>query len=148
LKPAWSARKRGAFLFGASDVDGVTGWASASRVNRVLQPENDRYGVAGLRAFFGRCQGKEFASPGKSGSLLRRVRGHKHAKARWRSAVWDAEAKQKGIPLAKLIGGVREETQRSFDRNQRIARRIATAVQKELGRRLSAHQEKSNQGGP
>src|SRR5439155_18996278 len=31
------------------------------------------------------------------------------AKAGLEAAVWDAEAKQKGVPLAKLLGGTREE---------------------------------------
>src|SRR5260370_10470640 len=41
--------------------------------------------------------------------MLSRVRGHTMAKAALEAAVWDAEAKQKGLPLSKLIGGVREE---------------------------------------
>jgi O-succinylbenzoate synthase len=41
--------------------------------------------------------------------MLEPVRGHNMAKAALESAVWDAEAKQKGVPLAKLLGGVREE---------------------------------------
>ena len=31
------------------------------------------------------------------------------AKGSLESALWDAEAKQKGIPLWKLLGGVRQE---------------------------------------
>ena len=31
------------------------------------------------------------------------------AKGAIEAAIWDAEAKQKGIPLRKLLGGVREE---------------------------------------
>src|SRR5260370_33614881 len=31
------------------------------------------------------------------------------AKASLEAAVWDAEAKQKGVPLSRLIGGVHEE---------------------------------------
>ena len=37
------------------------------------------------------------------------IRGHNMAKASVESAIWDAEAKQKGVPLWKLIGGTREE---------------------------------------
>src|SRR6266702_967788 len=54
-------------------------------------------------------KGKEFASAGEVWDLLARVRGHNMAKASLEAAVWDAEAKQKGLPLSKLIGGVREE---------------------------------------
>src|SRR5260370_14449642 len=54
-------------------------------------------------------KGKEFANAGEVWELFARVRGHNMAKAALEAAVWDAEAKQKGMPLAKLIGGVREE---------------------------------------
>ena len=38
-----------------------------------------------------------------------RVRGHRMAKAALENAVWDAEAKQKKLPLWKLLGGKRTE---------------------------------------
>jgi O-succinylbenzoate synthase len=41
--------------------------------------------------------------------LLSRVRGHRMAKAALENALWDAEAKQKNIPLWKLLGGTRTE---------------------------------------
>ena len=41
--------------------------------------------------------------------LLEKVRGHTMAKAALETAIWDAEAKQKNVPLWKLPGGVREE---------------------------------------
>src|SRR5277367_5586782 len=41
--------------------------------------------------------------------MLARVRGHNMAKAGLETAIWDAEAKQKNLPLAKLLGGTREE---------------------------------------
>ena len=37
------------------------------------------------------------------------VRGHNMAKAGLETAIWDAEAKQKNVSLAKLLGGTREE---------------------------------------
>ena len=54
-------------------------------------------------------KGKKFDSSCDVWGLLRRVRGHNMAKAGLEAAVWDAEAKQKGFPLAKLLGGTREE---------------------------------------
>lgn len=42
-------------------------------------------------------------------ALLRRVRGHRMAKATLENAVWDAEAQIKNVPLWKLLGGTREE---------------------------------------
>jgi O-succinylbenzoate synthase len=38
-----------------------------------------------------------------------RVRGHRMAKAALENAVWDAEARQKQMPLWKLLGGTRRE---------------------------------------
>jgi O-succinylbenzoate synthase len=53
-------------------------------------------------------RGKRFTSASDVWPLLA-VRGHNMAKGALESAVWDAEAKQKNISLAKLIGGVRTE---------------------------------------
>ena len=41
--------------------------------------------------------------------LLSKVRGHRMAKAALENALWDAEAKQKSMPLWKLLGGTRTE---------------------------------------
>lgn len=41
--------------------------------------------------------------------LLRRVRGHRMAKAALENAVWDAEAQLNGVPLWKLLGGTRKQ---------------------------------------
>ncbi len=40
---------------------------------------------------------------------LARIRGHNMAKGGVETAIWDAEAKQKNVPLARLLGGMREE---------------------------------------
>src|SRR4029077_16657336 len=42
-------------------------------------------------------------------ALLEIIRGHHMAKGAVESALWDAEAKQNGIPLWKLLGGVHQE---------------------------------------
>src|SRR5258708_5467486 len=42
-------------------------------------------------------------------ALLSRVRGHRMAKAALENALWDAEARQKSMPLWKLLGGTRTE---------------------------------------
>jgi O-succinylbenzoate synthase len=54
-------------------------------------------------------KGRELGSASKVWDLLARVRGHNMAKGGLETAIWDAEAKQKNLPLAKLLGGVREE---------------------------------------
>ena len=41
--------------------------------------------------------------------LLSKVRGHRMAKAALENSLWDAEAKQKSMPLWKLLGGTRTE---------------------------------------
>jgi O-succinylbenzoate synthase len=41
--------------------------------------------------------------------MLDRVRGHNMAKASLEAAVWDAEARMKGVPLWKLIEGTQQE---------------------------------------
>jgi o-succinylbenzoate synthase len=42
-------------------------------------------------------------------ALFSKVRGHRMAKAALENALWDAEAKQKKMPLWKLLGGTRSE---------------------------------------
>jgi o-succinylbenzoate synthase len=41
--------------------------------------------------------------------LVSRIRGHQMAKAGVENALWDIEARQKNVPLSKLLGGTREE---------------------------------------
>lgn len=53
--------------------------------------------------------GKDMASAEECVAVLSRVRGHRMAKAALENALWDAEAKQKNLPLWKLLGGVRKE---------------------------------------
>ncbi|HVI11224.1 MAG TPA: o-succinylbenzoate synthase [Candidatus Binatia bacterium] len=53
--------------------------------------------------------GHEIDSARESPSLFSRVRGHRMAKAALENALWDAEAKQKKVPLGKLLGGTRRE---------------------------------------
>jgi O-succinylbenzoate synthase len=54
-------------------------------------------------------KGREIASASEVWDLLARIRGHNMAKGGVETALWDAEAKQKNIPLAKLLGSTRDE---------------------------------------
>src|SRR5215468_8361282 len=54
-------------------------------------------------------RGRDFKSAADVWDMLEWVRGHNMAKASLEAAIWDAEAKQKGIPLWKLLGGERKE---------------------------------------
>ena len=53
--------------------------------------------------------GQSIAQARDSAALMSRVRGHNMAKAALENALWDAEAKAKGEPLWKLLGGTRSE---------------------------------------
>jgi O-succinylbenzoate synthase len=55
--------------------------------------------------------GRELTSARDGAALMARVRGHRMAKAAVENALWDAEAKQKHLPLWKLLGGTRTEIQ-------------------------------------
>jgi O-succinylbenzoate synthase len=41
-------------------------------------------------------------------SIFKQVRGNRMAKATLENAIWDLEAQREGVPLAQLLGGVRE----------------------------------------
>jgi len=45
---------------------------------------------------------------GECPGIFRQVRGNPMAKAALENAIWDLEAQREGLPLAQLIGGVRE----------------------------------------
>jgi O-succinylbenzoate synthase len=78
-------------------------------------------------------QGKEFSSAAKVWDMLEPVRGHNMAKAGLEAAIWDAEAKQKGVPLAKLLGGVRDEIASGVSVGiKESLDELAAAVKKEL----------------
>ena len=69
------------------------------------------------------------------------------AKAAIETAVWDAEAKHKGLPLWKLLGGAREEIPCGVsigikDTVEELARHRRTRT----GRRLPAHQNQNQAG--
>jgi o-succinylbenzoate synthase len=53
--------------------------------------------------------GRTLESAADCGVFFRNVRGHRMAKAAIENALWDAEAKQKGLSLWKLLGGSRKE---------------------------------------
>jgi O-succinylbenzoate synthase len=62
------------------------------------------------------------------------VRGHRMAKAALENAVWDAEAQQRQIPLAKLVGGTRKELAAGVsigiqDSHEALLEKIATELE-------------------
>ena len=53
--------------------------------------------------------GRNWAAASEAAMRFRPIRGHNMAKAALENALWDIEAQQKGMPLAKLIGGTQAE---------------------------------------
>ena len=117
------------------NVDGVTGWAECvAGESPYYSPETVDTAWLILRNYlWPMIKEKDFASAGEIWEMLARVRGHNMAKAALEAAVWDAEAKQKGVALAKLIGGVREEIACGVSVGiKESPDALAAAVQKEL----------------
>jgi o-succinylbenzoate synthase len=92
-------------------VDGVKGWGECvAGETPSYSPETTDTAWLILRDYlWPLLRGKHFEAASEVWSLLAWVRGHNMAKGALEAAVWDAEAKQKGIPLARLLNGVREE---------------------------------------
>src|SRR5262249_29616433 len=79
--------------------------------------------------------GKELADATKLEGLLSGIRGHAMAKAGVENAIWDIEAQQKGISLARLLGGTREEIPCGVSLGIREnSQLLVEAVEKELRR--------------
>jgi o-succinylbenzoate synthase len=94
-----------------ADVDGVTGWGECvAGETPTYGPETTQTCWYILREFlWPLLKGKEFGSASEIWRMLEHVRGHNMAKAAVEAAIWDAEAKQKGLPLWKHLGGTHEE---------------------------------------
>jgi len=92
-------------------VDGVAGWAEATVDNDPFYNyETIETAWHITRDFlWPMLKGRELASAGEIWDLLHRVRGHNMAKGGVETAVWDAESRQKNVPLWRLLGGTRQE---------------------------------------
>src|SRR5271163_2363764 len=94
-----------------ADVDGVSGWGeSTAGENPFYSYETVETAWLILRDYlWPLLRGEEITAASEVSDLLGPVRGHNMAKAALETAFWDAEAKQKDLPLAKLLGGTRQE---------------------------------------
>ncbi|MBZ5694864.1 MAG: o-succinylbenzoate synthase [Acidobacteriia bacterium] len=94
-----------------ADVDGTFGWGeSTAGENPFYCYETVETAWLILREYLWPIvRGREIASAEEVWDLLAPVRGHNMAKAALEIALWDAEAKQKRVPLANLLGGTRDE---------------------------------------
>jgi o-succinylbenzoate synthase len=94
-----------------ANLDGISGWGECTAGETPFYcPEDTETAWHILKNFlWPMLRGRELSSASDVWPLLQQVRGHNMAKAAVETAVWDAEAKLKNIPLWKLIGGQRQE---------------------------------------
>ncbi len=94
-----------------ADVGESTGWGECvAGETPSYSPETTETAWHVLRDFiWPLLKGKEFGSAADVWEMLERIRGHNMAKAALETAIWDAEAKQKGVPLWRMLGGERKE---------------------------------------
>jgi O-succinylbenzoate synthase len=92
------------------NLDGTTGWGECvAGEDPYYSPETvDTAWQILTEYLWPMLKGKEFVSAADIWPMLERVRGHNMAKGALEAAVWEAEARQKGLPLAKLIGGIQK----------------------------------------
>ncbi len=121
-----------------ADVEGVHGWGEVvAGETPFYHPETIETAWHILRDFlWPAIKGKMFASAADVWGLLGRVRGHNMAKGGLEAAVWDAEARAKGVPLWKLIGGTRQE----------IASGVSIGIRPTIAELLGAVQRALSQG--
>ena len=89
---------------------GIAGWGeSTAGENPYYSYETVETAWHILRDFlWPMIKGRELHAP-EIWDMLAQVRGHNMAKAALEEALWDAEAREKNLPLWKLLGGTREE---------------------------------------
>lgn len=94
-----------------AEVDGASGWGEATvGEDPFYSYETVETAWHVIRDFiWPMLRNRELESAAEVWDLLARIRGHNMAKGGVEAALWDAEAKLKGVPLAKLLGGTREE---------------------------------------
>jgi len=93
------------------DVDGTIGWGECVAGERPsYSPETIETAWLILRDFiWPTLARKEFRAAADVWEMLAPIRGHNMAKAAIEAAIWDAEARQKSMPLWKLLGGAPED---------------------------------------
>jgi O-succinylbenzoate synthase len=92
-------------------VDGAIGWGECvAGETPAYSPETTETAWHILHDYIWPIvKGKHFNHAADVWNMLAWIRGHNMAKGALEASVWDAEAKQKNLPLSKLLGGVREE---------------------------------------
>jgi o-succinylbenzoate synthase len=93
------------------DLDGISGWGESTAgetPSYCYETVETAWHILRDHAW-PMVKGRDIACAAEVLDLLAPIRGHNMAKAALETAVWDAEAKQKNLPLAKLLGGTRAE---------------------------------------
>ncbi len=92
-------------------VDGTTGWGEVvAGEDPFYHPETVETAWHIIKDFIWPVvRVREYAAAADVWDSLAHIRGHNMAKAGVESALWDAEARQQGLPLWKLLGGARDE---------------------------------------
>jgi o-succinylbenzoate synthase len=111
FQTSFDIAKHRRILLVEADVDGVSGWGeSTAGEDPYYSYETVETARHIIRDFiWPTLRGRELNSASQVWDLLARIRGHNMAKGGVETAIWDAEAKQKNVPLAKLLDGTRPE---------------------------------------
>lgn len=91
--------------------DGLSGWGEVTAME-TPSFNSETWATAWLIArdfLIPRLLGEEISSAADVPALLAPFRGHEMAKAGIENALWDIEAQEKGLPLARLLGGIQSE---------------------------------------
>ena len=91
--------------------DGVTGWGEVTTGEAPFYNYETTDTAWHIISDFltPRLIGKELRAAAEVESLVSGIRGHQMAKAGVENALWDIEARQKNVPLSKLLGGTLTE---------------------------------------
>jgi o-succinylbenzoate synthase len=93
------------------DADGAEGWGECTAGEGPFYSEEwTETAWATLKFFLAPAlTGRDFENAAQVTESMRRVRGHRMAKAALETACWDLEARRAGLPLWKHLGGIRAE---------------------------------------
>ena len=90
--------------------EGLTGWGECTAGERPFfsGESTDSAWQVILNELGPMLAASDLEHGGECPGIFRQVRGNPMAKAALENAIWDLEAQREGLPLAQLIGGVRE----------------------------------------
>ncbi len=103
--------ERRIILVRATDADGAEGWGECTAGEGPFYcDEWTETAWPTLKEFLApMVAGQQVGDAAEVGGLMKKVRGHRMAKAAIETACWDLESKRAGVPLWKHLGGTREE---------------------------------------